>query len=474
VRARAALIVVIAAVLVVLGVLDRDVATPRRAAFGQPHVSPMPVADRDDALASTWYCAAGTAHDGANANLTVVIANAGDERAEGTVTWYPQGAKPVVTPVEIAASGSTSLAALSYVDASVVSAVVDVRGGSIGVEHVVSGPRGAGVAACASDASGSWYFANGTTERDAVEVLALFNPFPDDAIVDITFATDEGRVEPAALSGLPIAAGTTTLVNVQDHARRRAVTATSIVARSGRLVADRIQSFDGSGGRRGVSLALGAPALAKAWTFPEGLWSDGLAQQWHVFNPSDREAEVELQVIPSEGASPEPIDLTVPARSQIVVDASDKNVAADVAHASTIVSLNEVPIVAERSLDSRPPARRRGWASSLGSPLARSRWLLPLGEVSGNTDEWVVVHNPNPDRVTVSMTALVGGQVLAIEGLQDLSVGPGDRIAVRIGDHIQRSPLPLLVDATGDVVVERDLYRVGATGISAIVGIPLP
>lgn len=468
-------IVLIAAVLIVIGVADRDVTAPEHHAFGQAHVSPMPIADRDDVLASTWYCAAGTAHDGANANLTVVLANAGDADAQGTVTWYPVGDKPVATPVTVPASGSVSLAATTYLDASVVSAVVDVRGGNVGVEHVVSGPNGAGVAPCASDASGEWYFANGTTERDAVEVLALFNPFPDDAIVDITFATDEGRVEPAALSGLPIAAGTTTLVNVEDHARRRAVTSASIVARSGRLVADRIQSFDGSTGRHGVSLTLGAPALADQWTFPEGQWADGLTEQWHVFNPSAHEAEVELQLTPAEGSSVEPIDLTVPAKGQVTVDAANPpRIAAGVSHSSSVVSLNQVPVVVERSLDARAPSKRRGWTSSLGSPLTRARWLLPLGEVSGNTDEWVVVHNPNPDSVTVSITGLVNGQVLAIEGLQDLAIGPGDRIAVRIGDHIQRSPLPLLVEGTGAVVVERVLYRVGATGLSALVGIPLP
>jgi hypothetical protein len=455
-------------------VLDRDVDAPEPAAFGRPQVSPMPVADADDVLASTWFCAAGTARDGGAANLTVLVANTAEERVTGTITWYPVGGDPVATPIEVPATGVVSFPAVDSLEADVVSAVVDVRGGGIAVEHVVSGERGASVAPCASDASPTCYHANRTTERVAVEVLALFNPFPDDAIVDITFATDEGRAEPGALSGLPVAAGTTTLVNVHDHVRRQAITATSVVARSGRLVVDRIQAFDGSAGRRGVSLALGAPELADAWTFPEGLWSDGLSQQWHVFNPGDREAEVSLEVVPIKGDPVEPIDVTVPPKSQVVIDAAGtERIPTGIAHSSSIVSLNGVPVVAERSLDARPPAPRRGWTSSLGSPLARSRWVLPLGEVSGNTDEWVVVHNPTASDVEVSMTALAGGQLLAVEGLQDLAIGPGERIAVRVGDHIQRSPLPLLVEATGDVVVERDLYRVGAIGITTVVGIPL-
>lgn len=472
-RTRWVVLVLIAAVLASMAVLDRDAGPGERPPFGRPTVSPMPVADASDVLASTWYCAGGTAVEGGAANLTVVVANAEETEVRGTLTWYPVDAKPVMTPLDIPASGSVALSAVDSVTAPVVSAVVDVRGGGVAVEHVVSGARGASVAPCASDASPTWYFANGTTERDAAEVLALFNPFPDDAIIDITFATEEGEDEPSALAGLPVAAGTTTLVNVHDHVRRRAVVATSVVARSGRVVVDRVQSFNGDLGRRGVSLVLGAPELATEWTFPEGLSAEGVAQQWHVFNPTDREAEVSLEITLAEGDPIEPVDLTVPAGTQLVIEANDK-VPADVAHTSTIVSLNGVAVVAERSVDARPPSQRRGWSSSIGSPLAARRWLFPLGEVSGNTDEWIVIHNPNPDAVTVSVAGLTGGQVLAIEGLQALKIDPGRRVALRLGDHVQRSPLPVLVTADGRVVVERDLYRVGSTGITATVGIPLP
>jgi hypothetical protein len=305
-------------------------------------------------------------------------------------------------------------------------------------------------------------------------VLALFNPFPGDAIVDLDFATEEGREKPGALQGVPVPAGSTVLIDVHDHVRRRAVTAAAVVARSGRLVVDRIQSFDGSLGRRGVALTLGAPAAAESWTFPEGYWANGLAEEWHVFNPNDRDADVSIEMVPVAGEPVAPLDLTVPAHGQITVPAATaERVPAGVFHASTVLSLNTVPIIVERSLDARAPSPRRGWSSALGSPLARPSWVLPLGEVSGNTDEWLVVHNPSPTAVTVSVMALAGGQRVPVDGLQELPVGPGERLQVRIGDHIERSPLPLVVEATGDVVVERDLYRVTSVGITAIMGIPL-
>jgi hypothetical protein len=472
-RARTTVLLLLVALVTVLLVLDRDVTAPEREAFGQPEVTPMPVADRDDVLATTWYCAAGTASDGGRANLTIVVANASDVEVDGAITWLPLGGEPVTTAIEVPASGEVRVAAVDALTADVVSAVVDVRGGHVGVEHVISGERGASVAPCASDASSTWYFANGTTERDSLQVLALFNPFPDDAVVDIVFDTDEGRDEPAALQGVPVPAGSTVHVSVHDHVRRRAVTATAIVARNGRIVADRIQSFDGSGGRGGVSLALGAPALAESWTFPEGFWTDGLAEEWHVFNPGDVDALVSLELVPTQGDPIEPVDITVPARGQVTLVASEvERIPAGVGHTSSIISLDGTPVVAERSLDARPPVERRGWTSMLGSPLAASRWLLPFGEASVNTDEYVVVHNPGSAEVDVSVIALANGQVLPIG--DDVTIAPGGRVAIRLGDHSQRPILPVLVEATGEVVVERDVYRVGATGISAVIGIPLP
>ena len=474
-RTRTTVLLLLVAVVVALLVLDRDVDEPERRAFGQPNVSPMPVVDRDDVLASTWYCAAGTASEGGAANLSVVIANAGDDDAAGSITWYPRDGEPETTAVRIPATGVTSVAAVDEVAADVVSAVVDVRGGRIGVEHVVSGERGASVAPCASDASSTWYFANGVTERDALQVLALFNPFPDDAIVDIAFDTDEGRDAPAALQGLPVPARSTTLVNVHDHVRRRAITSTAVVARSGRLVADRIQSFSGELERRGVSLALGAPRLAESWTFPEGFWTDGLIEEWHVYNPGDVDALVSLELVPTQGDPIEPVDVTVPAHGQMTLVASAlERIPAGVGHTSTIRSLDGTPIMAERSLDLRPPVEKRGWASSLGSPQTAARWLFPFGTATTDIDQYLVVHNPSPAEVEVSVLALANGQTLAIDGLQDVTVAPGGRVALRLGDHLQRPTLPLLVEATGEVVVERDIYRLDAPGVSSVMGIPIP
>ena len=44
---------------------------------------------------------------------------------------------------------------------------------------------------------------------------------------------------------------------------------------------------------------------------------------------------------------------------------------------------------------------------------------------------------------------------------------------IRLGDKIERDDLPVVITATGPIVAERGLYRIGGGGISQAIGIPL-
>ena len=99
--------------------------------------------------------------------------------------------------------------------------------------------------------------------------------------------------------------------------------------------------------------------------------------------------------------------------------------------------------------------------------------MFPVGEANQNTDEWIVVRNPSPRRVTFSVKAIVAGRIIDVEESQDISIPAAGRRAVRLGDHISRTPLPILVEASAPVVAERDAYAVFRIGLSTVIGIPL-
>ena len=201
---RPAVLVLVALLGLLIGL---DVASdPPVTATAQAETPPSPVADGEAVLSSTWFCAAGTAvADSGDANLTVVAANTTDTDRRLSVTWLPSEGDRRTDVVDLPALDVVSLSAVDAVQAPGVSAVVESDGGGVVVEHVIAGPQGSGTAPCASEASEEWYLANGTTERDATQDLFLFNPFRDDAVVDIAFDTDEGRAAPQRLQGLPIA-----------------------------------------------------------------------------------------------------------------------------------------------------------------------------------------------------------------------------------------------------------------------------
>ncbi len=466
-------ILVLVAALAAMALVDVNDRVPTP--FGAATAFAMPTAAGPSALSSTWFCAASANVGEGVSGLSVLVANQGDEPRSGTVTWMPEDGEAVTRPVEVPAHDGLALEADDAVDAGAVSAVVELDGGGVAVEHAVSAPSGRSVAPCASSASDRWYLANGSTARDASQVLVLFNPFPGDAVVDIAFATDQGRDEPEALQGLPVPAGSTTRIAVGDHVRRREVTATTVTTRTGRLVVDRLQRFDGSEGRSGLSLTLAAPAPAEVWTFPAGRHEEGLVERWHVYNPGDVDAVVTVEVVTDSGDMPIPVERTVSARSQLVIDATEAAVVPpDVGHSSTVRSVNGVAVVAERELSGMAPSSRRGWSSMVGAPLAAERWFLAAGAGAGEVDERLVVHNPGPDRVRFSVVAHVDGRQAPIEELIDVELGPAARQEVAVAELLDDSPVPLVVDADGPVVVERDLSAASDPGITTLLGIPVP
>jgi hypothetical protein len=473
-RRRTPALVVVAALVVALLLLDRDPDPRTVTRFGRAAAA-MPTADDGDALSSTWFCAAGGASQEVGpaviSDVVVTITNAAEEARSGTVSWLTGPEQRTDVPVQVPARGALDVPATPTVAGLTVSAVVELDGGEVAVEHRIVTAQGDSAATCASGTSSEWYFADGTTARDATQQLVLFNPTLDDAVVDIALATDEGAAEPEALQGVPIRSGATEVIELADVVRRRAVTATSVRARSGRVVADRVQRFDGSEGRTGVSLALGAPALATQWVFPQGGVTEGVVERWHLYNPNDDEALTTLEMLPDLGEAPEPVDLAIPPRTLVTVEASElARIPPGAFHATTVRSTNGVPVVAERSLDIRPPALEVGWTSALGAPVEAERWAVPLSGPAAATEEWILIVNLGAEPVTATVTGL-GAAPGPIAGVPELTVEPSRRVVVPLALTGQ----PLVIDASGPVVVERLTYAAGAApGISSVMGVPLP
>ena len=310
------------------------------------------IADRADGSASeeteistageavTWYCPAGLIWQDASSSTmsSTVVVNPSAEPAGMWVTYFPssfrEGAEAWRTYADqgsvqrVVAEPQTSL------EIAVPDGLIPADGSELFLSVLVELDRpGATVAQamstetdgiaertllpCAEDVSASWYFAAGTTTADARFMLGLFNPFPEAAVADVFFATDNGRRTPTRYEGLIVAARSALYLDVGVEAARWRQLATTVQTRSGQLVAAKLQIFDGSQGLQGVSMGAGAPAVSKQWLFPFGSARDEPAA-YLVYNPGSEEARVEIDFRLDFGNTP-PLELLVPAGQQAAV-----------------------------------------------------------------------------------------------------------------------------------------------------------
>jgi len=453
----------------------------------------MPVASPPGAVSSAFFCAGGAAAPGAAFDATIVIANAGATNVSVLLTSYPAALasdpqapavaalKPVAKQVTVNARSRAEVHLAELQQSPFAAAVVETNAPDIAVERRVISADGSmtSTSACASSPSDTWFFPTGTTTRDARELFAVFNPFPVDAVVDVSFHTSDGFRQPPDLSGLPIPQGQLRILDISASVPRIEQLAGSVRARAGRVIVDRLQSFDGSDPKHpaGLAATLGAPSPASVWTFGEGLVSDGLNEDYSIFNPSDATAAVRLEITYDDpSVVSEPLELSVPPRSYAPVVMGDQTrVLRNATHSVTVRSTNATGVVVERVITGVPPAARQGYAPALGASLVATRWLFADGKaVADQMAEYVIVVNPSSDAVAhVDFTALASGQALAIDGLQNVEVPPGGRVAVELGQHVNRPDLPLLLESDTPIVAERGLYAANGKGIALAAGMPL-
>jgi hypothetical protein len=466
----------------------------------------LPVASRADALSTAFYCAGGSASgaDGA-AELSVVIANAETRGATAEVTAVGSEGGRASTTVAVPVDGRVRVVGSDLLTDPWIGLTVEVLGGRATVEREVQGPLGFDVSPCSASAATRWYVPSGSTVRGAQLDLVLFNPFPDDTSVDITFATDEGLRSPRALQGFSVPGRSIRVVPQESLPARRPEVAATISARTGRLVVDRVQRYDGTGDAVagtgddpvaspapiGLASTPALPARAARWVFPDAVVAEGTRTQVAVYNPGSRTARVDVVLVhqdPARFPEVEPVQLTLRPRSEEVVDLSQVvGISPGVPFTIDVRSLDDVAIIAEQLSFGVPgatpstgspdqeaaplPEPVEGFAVVPGAPVAASTWFLASRGSSSLRAATVVVANPGPRPVEVEVTELTDGRRSRVAGAS-VTIEPGDRRELDLSAGATSSAL--LVTADAPVVVGHSVVGVRGRGIAQALGTPFP
>jgi hypothetical protein len=303
----------------------------------------------------------------------------------------------------------------------------------------------------------------------------LFNPFGDDAIVDVSFVTDAGMQEPSGLQALVVPRRSRVTIPVQDSVLRQTRVAAHVHARTGRVVAEQTQVFDDvdvdGTTRNGIALTAGATAPATEWRIPAGTTRNGGRVQLALANFSRDDASVAVQAVVVGGVDAPAQNVRVPAQGVELVDVTTRvPLDSDVAVVATARAVDgrRVPVVAELLATWAPASSSTGLAGTLGSTVTATRWVVPVPDVDGEMT--LTVFNPGPDPVTAEV--LAAGDVDRAVGPTsepELAIGPGKAKTVRLAQLGSR-PIATVVSANHRIVV--GLTVLGNAGAAMSTALP--
>lgn len=442
---------------------------------------PGPAVAPDDARSSTWFCAASTSTADGLADSEVVLANTLLSDATAAVSVFVGDAEPQVDApvteltVPLPAQSLTNLRLADLApDSAVVSLAVEVDSGGVIVDKISSGPTGLDRSACAIDGSREWVITSGSTVPGSRLQLVVFNPFPDDAVVDIDFVSEIGARSPEDLVALHVPARSSRVIEIGDVFAASERITTFVRVRSGRVVAEGIQSFDGTDSPLGLSVITGAPATAESWTFA-GISPVAGPARVVVVNPSETRVRVDVEVYPSSSERfIEPFEIILqPGQSDVVDLASAARLDGISSFSLVVRSLDGPLIVAgmEQHPDVGEPdpldaivesevvdVPSTGFASSAGQAVA-ARSLFTVVDVADD-DERSALHifNPAEDTfVTMKATISVDG---ASRDLR-LEVGPRRTLRVPLAE-LNTGQYAIEIEASGPIIGAREI-----TGLSS-------
>jgi hypothetical protein len=187
-------------------------------------------------------------------------------------------------------------------------------------------PRGIIAALCLPSDASEWTVLGLRTDGGNEALLRIVNPHPADATFAVSLITSAGQVEPIALRNVSVAAGSHTVVRLNDHLPEESGITAVVTVGAGRIVVGGLQrAAAGLGDVEGVTAVPALTSPATTWTLPWLPSGPGFASVVWIRNPDARAVTVQVTAhTPQGSALPELLDsVEVAAGAVVAIDAAD-------------------------------------------------------------------------------------------------------------------------------------------------------
>ncbi len=433
---------------------------------------------------SAWYCPGGIASDAVGVKEVVTATNLSDVETVAAVTLMSPESPPTNEEMTIPAHGIVSLVPSELSDVAHPSVIVEPFSSDVVVEQTVIAAGELEMGPCATQPSSTWYFADGTTVRGVEQWLVLFNPFGYDAIVDVSFLTEDGRKAPGAMHGLEVPRRSSISVKVHETVRRQELVSTFVDARVGRIVAQQSAVYLPDSGRSGVTTSFGAVAPSVEWWFADGSRHRGQERSIGIANPAGYDTEVDVQVVADGDAMIDPVTVSVPRDSVVRVtmggcDGGDPTrcvrIPVGLDYSVLVSSATDVPFVAQSTESWTDERSFTGMTSLPGAREPADRWVFARATIQDADSASLAVLNAGSAPVTVDLALVTSGGLVEPGEAHALEVAPGERRVVDLLDLLasaapDAADAGLVVTSSAPVVVERFTTR--SRAVTRSIGVP--
>ena len=302
------------------------------------------------------------------------------------------------------------------------------------------------------------YFAEGAAGTFFQTRFALANPHDEPMPVTVTLTDTLGTPTTMALT-VPARSRATI-----DETNRPALASEAFATKfeAPRVIGvERTMTWAGGGAIYGSHSETGVTAPRTSWVLAEGATIGGFNTFYLLQNPGTTTAEVKVQYLLSTGEIIERIHPVAPlSRTNIWVN-RDAPALESAEMSATITSLNDVPVVVERSM-----YRNNGnelfsaGHNSAAIDAPALRWFLAEGATGGTFDEFVLIANPNAAPATLRVSYLRAGRAPIV---RTHTAAPRSRLTIWVDQEapeLAAAEVSVIVESltSTPVVVERSMW----------------
>ena len=447
----------------------------------------VPYVPSDDILESTWFCPGVPATGETDVGGAVIVTNTSDQPTSARVTFLSDTAAARTKIVDVPAFDRVQVDVDAEQQGTFVATSVEILGGGGLVEQRAFYPASAGlgqsVTPCSINLSSEWYLAEGYTVDLAEQMLLLSNPSADQVVVDVSFHTASGMIEPSVYNGLPVQPYSVRVIDVGVEgggARGEASVGVSVRAVRGALMVGRSTTADDDR-RGGTSISMAAPLLADRWWFADGVKGPQASERFSVLNPTNEAVTVRATFFPAgeaEDVAAEAVTSVIEVASYdvAVIDAGALAELSEGDHSAMFSTLDGRSIVVDRALTRVSPSGVKVTSIAAGVPdrrdgLAPKSWLIAAGP-SVEVETGLVIINLDDVDQEVSLSTYGSNGLVAVEGSTKIMLPAASRIVVDLTET-EVLGRPIAVESTGRLLVERRVPSADAFSSAwAIAGMP--